>query len=181
MVQVSRISTQTLGEPDPDDWKSCCYETLAATLKEARKQSLSLMLNRSIHLAVTAEPYLEWILQRRKTIESRFSLYRIPPYGAVRSGDWIALKRASGPIVGLCRVKNVEFHELNNPTSLSIRTRYADKLCAQDDSFWLERARARYVTLIHLGDVYRIAPVWCGKRDRRGWVVLSKLVNKVDL
>lgn len=40
-----------------------------------------------IHLAILTEPYLEWILSGKKTVESRFSIHRVPPFGVVSPGD----------------------------------------------------------------------------------------------
>jgi ASC-1-like (ASCH) protein len=55
----------------------------------------------SLHLAILNEPYLEYILQGKKTIESRFSLTRVPPYKQVSKGDIVFLKQYGDPIVGL--------------------------------------------------------------------------------
>ncbi|MEA2240150.1 MAG: hypothetical protein QOC81_4874 [Thermoanaerobaculia bacterium] len=139
-------SRQTRGKPPPYDW----------------------------HLVVLVEPYLESILQGRKTIESRFSKRRIAPYGVVQSGDLLALKRSSGPVVGYCSVAHVEFFELNASVIEQIRVRYAQRLCAESSVFWDARAQMRYATLIHLTEVRRIPPWQCPKRDRRSWVVLRR-------
>ena len=54
----------------------------------------------SLHLAVLVQPYLDFILDGQKTIESRFSIRPIPPYRRVESGDIVLLKASGGPIVG---------------------------------------------------------------------------------
>src|SRR5882757_5711201 len=61
-------------------------------------------LTNGIHLAVFVEPYLSFVLEGKKTVESRFSVNRHAPYEQVRSGDLIVLKKSSGPICGVCRV-----------------------------------------------------------------------------
>ncbi|MCE9551905.1 MAG: ASCH domain-containing protein [Planctomycetes bacterium] len=128
----------------------------------------------AVHLAIFVEPYLQYILDGKKTVESRFSVHRCPPYGTVREGDVVLLKRASGPIVGLCRVGTVWSYELN-PDSLSeLRSEFASAICAQDPSFWIERSSASYATLMRLQHVRPISPIEIDKRDRRGWVVLRR-------
>src|SRR6266566_132653 len=97
----------------------------------------------TFHLAVMVEPYLEWILQGRKTIESSFSMRRIAPYGVVERGDWLALKRSSGPVVGFCRVAKVQHHELDVEAQVRIRDQYSLSLCADDSAFWPARRRSR--------------------------------------
>ena len=129
----------------------------------------------TLHLAIFEEPYLEWILNGRKTIESRFSVHRVAPYGIVDPGDWLVLKRTSGPVLGLCRVTEVEFFELDSQTRERLRNKYSGPLCANDPAFWDARERSCFATMMHVGEVYRLPPVSCAKRDRRGWVVLPDL------
>lgn len=40
-----------------------------------------------LHLAVFVEPYLGYILEGKKTVESRFGMRRSAPYGQVAAGD----------------------------------------------------------------------------------------------
>ena len=158
------------------DWQS----RLRLDLRDAISEAAPHWLDRfalptsgfSLHLAVLVEPYLEWVLSGRKTIESRFSINRVAPYGVIRAGDRLLLKRSSGPVVGICSVTAVEFFELDSGTRAKIRNSYSSALCAEDSGFWAARRRATYATLMHIGEVYRLPPVICTKRDRRGWVVL---------
>jgi hypothetical protein len=126
-----------------------------------------------VHLAVLVEPYLEFILQGRKTVESRFSIHRVAPYRQVGQHDVILLKRAGGPIVGVCQAENVWFYKLT-PTSLDeIASRFGRAICPVDDQFWTDRRHAGYATLIKLSRVHRTEPLAFPKKDRRGWVVLK--------
>jgi hypothetical protein len=54
-----------------------------------------------IHLAVFIEPYLQFILDGQKTVESRFSANRSAPYQQVGKGDVVLLKRTGGPVMGV--------------------------------------------------------------------------------
>ena len=45
-----------------------------------------------IHLAIFVEPYLTYVLDGKKTVESRFSINRSPPYKKVKSGDIVFVK-----------------------------------------------------------------------------------------
>src|SRR5690554_1453539 len=85
----------------------------------------------SIHLAILVEPYLQFILEGRKTVESRFSAKRCAPFERVRPGDVILLKRSSGPIVGLCQVAHAWFYSLDATTWTFIQERFAEAICAQ--------------------------------------------------
>lgn len=161
---------------DAKDWQTGLRQDILAAI-EATGLPLceySEIPSNTFHLAILVEPYLEWILRRLKTIESRFSMRRIAPYRVVSPGDILALKRSSGDITGVCRVAQVEHFELNPSVQKQIRTRYSVPLCAENAAFWEDRSRFRYATLIHLIDVRRLTPFACRKQDRRGWVVLSK-------
>jgi hypothetical protein len=123
-------------------------------------------------LAILVQPYLDYILQGRKTVESRFSANRMAPYHCVQEGDLILLKAASGPVVGMCWAKSAKFFDLRLHSIDLIRSEYAHALCAEDDSFWDSRRNASYATLIEIRGVIPL-PGWkVEKRDRRGWVVL---------
>jgi hypothetical protein len=134
-----------------------------------------------IHLAIFVEPYLEFVLEGKKTVESRFSVNRVAPYGQVGENDVIFLKRAGGPIVGICEVTNTWFYKLGPESFEEIAARFGRAICPVDEDFWTERRHAEYATLIKLGRVHRTEPLSFPKRDRRGWVVLkpSELQNEL--
>ena len=126
----------------------------------------------SVHLAIFVQPYLEYLLSGRKTVESRFSVVRCAPYRRVRQGDVVLVKASGGPIVGICRVGQVWFYQLDPDSWRTIRTYFTESLSAQDPEFWRARSNASFATLLQVEDVRRISPVPWVKRDRRGWVVL---------
>jgi len=126
-----------------------------------------------LHLAILVEPYLRYILEGKKTVESRFSERRVAPYGSVNKDDVILLKRAGGPIVGLCRASDIWYYELDPKSWKEIRTGFSQMLCAQDPDFWSQRKSAEFATLIRLTNVLKIPPFRYSKTDRRSWVVLK--------
>jgi hypothetical protein len=125
-----------------------------------------------VHVVVCVEPFLQDMLDGRKSMESRFSARKIAPYRHVQAGDVLLLKRSSGPIVGLCRVRDAMFYELNPGSFAYIRAEYAEALCAQDPAFWERRRSASYATLLSIDQVKLVERIAFPKRDRRGWVVL---------
>ncbi len=126
----------------------------------------------ALHLAVFVEPYLSFLLDGSKTVESRFSARSIAPHGRIAEGDVILLKPASKPIVGWCRAGTVWDYELDPSSWSEIQDRFAGPLRAQD-GFWESRQAAQFATLIKVEDVNATAPTPVDKRDRRGWVVLA--------
>lgn len=124
-----------------------------------------------LHLAVCVEPFLRYILNGQKTIESRFSAMRCAPYQRVKIGDVVLLKRAGGPVVGICQIASVRFYQLEEDSWREIKT-FASEICAEDPTFWQAREDASFATLMRIKNVKTINPIKVEKRDRRGWVVL---------
>jgi hypothetical protein len=125
-----------------------------------------------IHLAVFIDPYLGYVLDGSKTVESRFSSTRCAPYGKVMRGDLLMLKRAGGPVVGIARACGVWSYRLNDSSWKSIREQFTEALRAQAPEFWDLRSGATFATLMSLDRVLAVKPVEWEKRDRRGWVVV---------
>lgn len=135
----------------------------------------------ALHLAVLVEPYLQFILDGKKTVESRFSTRRFAPYNRVGKGDVVLLKRSSGHIIGVCRVTYVWFYQLDPKSWLTIRKEFATTLCAQAPDFWKAREAASFATLMQIQNVKSISPIKFSKRDRRGWVVLHESSGQLEL
>lgn len=132
-----------------------------------------------IHLAILVKPYLQYIIEGKKTVESRFSIKRIAPYKQIFKNDIILLKKSGGNIVGFCKVREVWFYQLNQLILNKIKNRFEWELCIQDPQFWESKKKAKYVTIIKLGIFNHVfIPIRFQKRDRRGWVVLKQKINK---
>lgn len=135
----------------------------------------------ALHLAIFVEPYLEYVLEGKKTVESRFSTRRFAPYQQVSTGDVLLLKASGGPIVGVCQVTHVWFYHLDPESWRFIQTHFTEALCAQDPAFWTARQHATFATLMRVQHVRRLAPIPFPKRDRRGWVVLRAAATQMEL
>jgi hypothetical protein len=137
------------------------------------ERCLSEETGRRMHLAVFNEPFLTLLLDGKKTIESRFSVNRVAPYASVARDDLILLKRSAGPVVGIALAGDPGFYRLDVAAWRIIRSRFAAAICAPDERFWEQRARARYGTLIPVRATATVRPLTVAKRDRRGWVVIE--------
>ena len=124
-----------------------------------------------IHIAVLVEPYLQFVLDGTKTVESRFSRNGCAPFERVSAGDVLLLKRQSGPIVGACSASDVWNYRLTPGALVDIRLRFGSAIRPQT-GFWEDRADAGFATLIRVTGVRELPAVDIPKRDRRGWVVL---------
>jgi hypothetical protein len=124
-----------------------------------------------LHIAILVEPYLQFVLNRSKTVESRFSRKRSVPFGRVTPGDVVLLKRSSGPLVGACTVSAVWDYRLTPTSWPEIRERFGPAICPQG-AFWEDRREASFATLMQITEARALPQLALPKRDRRGWVVL---------
>jgi hypothetical protein len=132
----------------------------------------------SLHLAVLTEPFLGWLLDGAKTIESRFSKVRCAPYGTLAEGDVIAVKRAGGAIAGAFQAGPVSSYRLTPAVLAGLRDRFAAQIRALDDEFWVQRAGCAYATLAEVRNVRPLPALTFPKKDRRGWVQLTRPVAR---
>lgn len=131
------------------------------------------------HLAIFVEPFLDYILDGKKTIESRFSIRQTPPFDVAKKGDVIFLKRTSGPVVGVCKAEHVWHYHLDPTTLSELRDKYSVALCANAPEFWEARSDAAYATLIQLSNVKPLSEIEVDKNDPRGWAVLKRKTNQL--
>jgi ASCH domain len=127
----------------------------------------------TLHLAIFREPYLRFIMEGKKTIETRFAKRRCPPYQRVSDGDVVVLKRSPGRIVGICIVEKVWFYQLDLESFSFIKLRFGAAICPAEGSFWDDRKKAVVATLMLVGKVTPVDKIEIKKHDRRGWVVFS--------
>ena len=138
------------------------------------------------HLAIFTQPLLDLILDGHKTIETRISKIKIPPYKVVAVGDHVIMKQSGGPIKGVFEVAKVKtFHSesyLDSKLFESICEAVGLKIFGQRDVMnmycntlkkkWCE---SKYATIMHVQNVRRydnIIPI--KKKNRQAWVVLGQ-------
>lgn len=127
----------------------------------------------TVHLAVFVEPWLSWLLEGTKTIESRFSVRRTIPYERVTPGDVMLLKASSGPVVGIAEIAKTWFFDFERDARAGMQRKHGAAIGADAD-FWASVEHARYASLLEIRHVRTLRPIPCPKKDRRGWVVLER-------
>lgn len=125
------------------------------------------------HLAVLTMPYLEKIVAGQKTIESRFSRVRMPPFNKVRPGDVVFLKEVGGPVHAIALASHVQFFgPLGQGEAEQIMEEYRHGL-QLDSDFKTAKQDSLYASLISLEVVLPLKPLQVIKIDRRSWVALA--------
>lgn len=137
------------------------------------------------HLAILTQPWLDLILDGHKTIETRISKIKLPPYQAVSVGDRVLMKQSGGAVKGTFDVAKVEtFHSETALDAELFGTIYAkdglkifgrrDVADMYRDALQKKWCASKYATFMHVENVCRYDPVIpIQKKDPRAWVVLT--------
>ncbi len=128
------------------------------------------------HLAILVQPFLDLILKKEKTIETRFTKVKCPPFQKVQEGDVILLKQSGGLVVGEMVAAKVAYFSNITPEKMEELKKYSSEICAgYEPNFWEKRKNARYISFIHIASVKKYEkPYPYLKKDRRAWLALNK-------
>lgn len=113
------------------------------------------------------------MLEGKKTIESRFSKYKIAPYNQITKDDIVIVKKSSGNVIAYFTIKEVLFLDLNTTTIDEIKIKYGNELCV-DDQFWESKKGSRYATLIKIDKIIKLKPFPINKKGLQTWIPLEK-------
>lgn len=131
------------------------------------------------HLAIFSQNAALQIFSGEKTIESRFSIKKIAPFGQIAVGDLVYIKPSGKDILGQFRVKKViSFEGIDSQDWQVIKEKYGKYLSLgskkEDDEFFRAHKGAKFGTIIFIGQVDKFitSPIKIKKNDQRGWMVL---------
>lgn len=126
------------------------------------------------HLVILKKPYLDLILSREKTIESRLTKRKTAAFGRVQAGDKLFLKASGGPVCATATASAVKYYpSLTRSQIVEIKQRYGREI-GGSDAVWERLTDRKCGFLVWLSDVRPIAPVRIEKKDWRAWVVLTE-------
>ena len=129
------------------------------------------------HLAILKKPYLDLILNGRKTVESRLYRSKHKWLTQVSTGDKLFLKASSGPVIATATVAAVKhFDNLTAQHITKLKKQYNQYILG-NEQYWQEKTYARFGILVWLQNVKPITPRFIRKTDWRAWVVLTKKEN----
>ena len=86
-------------------------------------EKLESIKNKKIHLGIFSEPYLSYMLDGSKTIESRFSKNKIVPYNKISKDDIVVVKKSSGKVLAYFTIKEVLFFDLSETSINEIKNK----------------------------------------------------------
>lgn len=148
------------------------YDEVMDNLKQQLSRKELKKFNQGVHLGIFSEPYLTYMLEGKKTIESRFSKNKILPYNNIKKGDIVLVKKSSGKVLAYFSVKEVLFFDLTKTTIDDIKDKYEVPLCVSND-FWEMKKDSKYATLIMIDDLVNLEPFSINKKGMQTWIKLK--------
>ncbi len=126
------------------------------------------------HVAILKKPYVELVLAGRKTVESRLTQTKHPPFGMIKTGDMIYFKVSGGPFAAIAVAGPVEQYQSPSKTVMRELYQRLEPLVCAGREYWRERNAYSYATFIHL---QRVTPLTIGpdyaKSAWRAWHVID--------
>jgi ASC-1-like (ASCH) protein len=136
------------------------------------------------HLAIMSKGFLNKILDGKKTIESRWTMFRRAPYERVMTGDKIFFKFSGGKIVASAVVKNTIFYQRpaqDAEIKILITKHWYDlgfDSRAEAMKFAEEKKNKKYVSVIQLEHIRRVEPFKISKKgygSQCSWITVNKI------
>lgn len=153
------------------------YDQIIENLsRQITKEELTKIKDSNVHLGIFAEPYLSYMLDGVKTIESRFTKNRILPYEKITEKDTVIVKKSSGPVLAYFTVKKVLFFDLKKTPIVKIKEKYEKELCVKED-FWISKKNSNYATLIMIENLTNLKPFQIDKKGMQTWIKFQKKDN----
>lgn len=126
-----------------------------------------------LHLGIFNEPCLSYMLNGKKTIESRFSKNKILPYEKISEDDIVIVKASGGKVVAYFTIKKVIFFDLKYIPIEDIKNKYNKELCV-DDNFWELKKHSNYATLIFIDKLVKLEPFKVNKKGMNTWLMIKE-------
>ena len=149
------------------------YDEIINNLKQQiLNEELDELKNHNLHLGIFTEPYLTYMLDGKKTIESRFSKNKILPYNQICKDDIILVKKSSGDVLAYFTIKDILFFDLSKTKIDEIKSNYSKQLCVGEE-FWKNKQNSNYATLMVIDKIVKLNPFHINKRGMQTWIKLN--------
>lgn len=126
------------------------------------------------HIAIFRQPFFDMVLDGEKTIESRWAMHKVAPYGKIKKGDKILLKETGKDVTATAVAGRVEFFQLTPSLVDEIEVKYGKEIGTDKFEDWQGTRHKKYCTLIWLEKVEKIPPMKVKRSNGAGWIVIDE-------
>ena len=123
------------------------------------------------HIAIFRQPFFDMVISGEKTIESRWSVKKVSPFGKVNVGDTILLKETGKDVTATARVKVVRYYVLTPSIADMIKEKYGKEIGVDKFKNWEDCGNKKFCTLIWLESVRKIDAMKVKRSNGSGWIV----------
>ena len=156
------------------EWENYMYQEILNHLESQLSiNQINEFKTKTIHLGIFGMPYLTYMLDGQKTIESRFSKNKILPYQKISKDDIVIVKKSGGNVIAYFTIKKVLFFDLTQTSIDEIKQKYSKQLCV-DESFWISKRDSKYATLIFIDQFVHLKPFSIHKKGMQTWIKLKR-------
>lgn len=131
-----------------------------------------------IHIAILKPAYIHAILAGTKTIESRLTKTRQPPFESIAEGERLFLKASGGPFMATAVAGGVRCIEAASPDDVGRVYKQFGKQIGGDGAYWESKRDCRFITLVTLAEVEALS---VGPRYKpaymKAWYVLDDALS----
>lgn len=126
------------------------------------------------HIAIFQEPFYSFVINGKKSIESRWSNKKIAPFDKVKEGDILYIKKTGCNVTATAKVKLVKYFFLTPEIAEDIKKVYGNEICTDYFDDWEKYKNKKYCTLIWLDNVKNVDEFMVKKSNGAGWLVLKE-------
>ena len=126
------------------------------------------------HIAIFQEPFYSFVINGKKSIESRWSNKKIAPFDKVKEGDILYIKKTGCNVTATAKVKLVKYFFLTPEIAEDIKKVYGNEICTDYFDDWEKYKNKNYCTLIWLDNVKNVDEFMVKKSNGAGWLVLKE-------
>ena len=135
------------------------------------------------HIAFLKPKYFKKIINKEKTIESRWYKYKKPPFQQISVNDILYLKESGKPVSAKANVSKVLFFDNLNPKKIYKIIKEYGSLIGINLNFIKEAKDKKFCILIFLDNAQKIKPFEINKSgygNRVAWIVIND-ISKIKI
>ena len=135
------------------------------------------------HIAFLKPKYFKKIINKEKTIESRWYKYKKPPFQQISVNDILYLKESGKPVSAKANVSKVLFFDNLNPKKIKQLLKKYGKNIGVEMSFFNEIKDKKFCILVFFKNLRNIKPFEINKSgygNRVAWIVIND-ISKIKI
>lgn len=135
------------------------------------------------HVAILKKEWklLDKIVSGKKTVESRWYVSKVAPWGKISAGDVVFFKESGSPVSAKANVEKIIQEELTPSKVKALMEKYGKAICVRDEAEFIKNnEKKKYGMLIFLKDAAKVEPFDIDKKGfglMSAWLCVGDIAN----